>query len=153
SLAALAAFDVAAVGQMHRYLISQADAQLRNVLRLYEPIAARGRPPTHPRTLQEANAATHGPRDIGQAFVMLLPGPQQRRYVSGERDVAPAFSRAELSASLSSGTGFSETAFFSNRPVRVMARHDHGGDLIAAVDLSSVGRTMTQLERILVIGS
>src|SRR5690242_21560438 len=39
TLAALAAFDIAAVSQMHRYLISRADAQLRNILNLLEPLS------------------------------------------------------------------------------------------------------------------
>src|SRR6185312_11421214 len=39
TLAALAAFDVAAVTQMHRYLISRADAQLHNILNLLEPLS------------------------------------------------------------------------------------------------------------------
>ena len=39
TLAALAAFDIAAVSQMHRYLISRADAQLRNIVNLLEPLS------------------------------------------------------------------------------------------------------------------
>src|SRR3979490_3103287 len=39
TVAALAAFDNAAVTQMHRYLISRADAQLRNILNLLEPLS------------------------------------------------------------------------------------------------------------------
>src|ERR1051325_5385508 len=70
TIPALPAFDIAAVTQMHRYLIGQADTQLRNVLRLYGPIAARGKAPEHPRTLRQANAYTQGPTDIGQAYVM-----------------------------------------------------------------------------------
>ena len=39
TLAALVAFDVAAVSQMNRYLIIRADAQLRNILNLLEPLS------------------------------------------------------------------------------------------------------------------
>jgi two-component system, OmpR family, sensor kinase len=153
TIAALAAFDFAAVTEMHRYLISQSDTQLRNVLRLYGPLAARGKAPEHPRTQQEANAVTHGPRDIGQFYVLLMPSPEQRWYVSGRRDMVPAFGTMELMGHLSTGTGFNERGLFSDRPIREMARYDHGGYLIAAVDLSSVDQTIAQLERILIIGS
>ena len=50
TLAALVAFDVAAVTQMHRYLISRADAQLRNILDLLGPLSQPIKPSgTSPR--------------------------------------------------------------------------------------------------------
>ena len=170
TLAALAAFDVAAVTQMHRYLISRADAQLRNILDLLEPLSQplvakqagasqrTGRPllGTAVSPIGEAVAGTgHVPlRDPGDYHVWFMAGLGQTGYTGGNQALALTDVPYREFLSLgSSHAGWTGRTLDTGIPVRMMVGRVGDGELIVTLDLRSVGRSITQLERILVIGS
>ena len=168
TLAALAAFDVAAVTQMHRYLISRADAQLRNILNLLEPLsqpvkqtgtAQRPKRPQLGTAVSPIAVATAGTghfpsRDPGDYHVWFMAGLGQTGYTGGNQALAlPDITYQEFMGIVSSHAGWTGTTLDTSIPIRMMVGKVGGGDLIVTLDLRSVGRSMAQLERILAVGS
>jgi two-component system, OmpR family, sensor kinase len=168
TLAALAAFDVAAVTQMHRYLISRADAQLRNILNLLGPLsqpvkqAGPAQPPKRPQlgtAVSPIGAVTAGTghlpsRDPGDFHVWFMAGLGQTGYTGGNQALALSdIPFREFMSLLSSHSGWTGTTLDTGIPIRVMAARVGNGELIVTLDMRSVGRSMTQLERILLVGS
>ena len=168
TLAALAAFDVAAVTQMHRYLISRADAQLRNILNLLEPLsqplkanvssAGAKRPLIGTAVSPMAEAAAGTGRvpspDPGDYHVWFMAGYGQTGYVGGNPALGlPSISYQDFISLQSSKTGWTGETLDTRIPIRMMVGKVGDGSLVVTVDLRSVGRSMTQLERILIAGS
>jgi two-component system, OmpR family, sensor kinase len=170
TLAALAAFDIAAVSQMHHYLISRADAQLRNILNLLEPLSLpvvtkqagasqRGRRlpvGTAVSPIGEAAAGTgHVPlRDPGDYYVWFMAGLSQTGYTGGNRALAlPDIPYQEFLHLQSSEAGWTGETLDTGIPIRMMVGKVGDGYLIVTLDLRSVGRSIARLERILIIGS
>jgi len=178
TLAALAAFDLAAVTALRSYLIGQTDSELRNVARLYRLVnvtlpppgasahEVKGRPLTRvltpwgsavkPRT-QRVIAGPHFQVDVPlfQPFsVTLLPGPRQGRargLVSGNPGLVPSlpFSLRAIHA-----TPVTVTSIRGNEQLRLLAVPEPGSrTLMITTSLSKVNKTVGQLELILVIGS
>jgi len=178
TLAALAAFDLAAVTALRSYLIGQTDSELRNVARLYRLVnvtlpppgasahEVKGRPLTRvltpwgsavkPRT-QRVIAGPHFQVDVPlfQPFsVTLLPGPRQGRargLVSGNPGLVPSlpFSLRAIHA-----TPVTVTSIRGNEQLRLLAVPEPGSrTLMITTSLSKVSKTVGQLELILVIGS
>ena len=178
TLAALAAFDLAAVTALRSYLIGQTDSELRNVARLYRLVnvtlpppgasahEVKGRPLTRvltpwgsavkPRT-QRVIAGPHFQVDVPlfQPFsVTLLPGPRQGRargLVSGNPGLVPSlpFSLRAIHA-----TPVTVTSIRGNEQLRLLAVPEPGSrTLMITTSLSKVSKTVGQLEHILVIGS
>jgi two-component system OmpR family sensor kinase len=175
TLAALAAFDVAAITALRSYLIGQTDAQLRNVAGLYRLVdatlppvgrqvsAGKGRPPAG-RTARSPSPVRQrvlaGPHfqvnvPIFQPFsVTLLPGPRRqpaRGFVSGNPGLIPSLTLHGVAA--------------PSRPVTVTSRHGYGQlrmlavpepggrRLVVTTSLDKVNKTVGQLQLILAIGS
>ena len=168
TLAALVAFDVAAVTQMHRYLISRADAQLRNILDLLEPLSqpikanvssAGAKKPvigTAVSPLAEAAAGTGRvpSPDPGDYHVWFMAGYGQTGYVGGNPALGlPGISYQDFISLQSSNTGWTGETLDTRIPIRMMVGKVGDGSLVVTLDLRSVGRSMTQLERILIAGS
>ena len=109
TLAALVAFDIAAVSQMHRYLIIRADAQLRNILNLLEPLsqplkpsipARQSRRPQLGTAVSPIGEATAGTgrfpsRDPGDYHIWFMAGLGQTGYIG--RQPGPGAARHLLS--------------------------------------------------------
>jgi two-component system OmpR family sensor kinase len=74
TLVTLAAFDVAAVTQLHRYLISQADEQLRNVVGLYGPLNRPVLAPEANALAPKANVNAPTPGLAGASTSQILQG-------------------------------------------------------------------------------
>jgi two-component system OmpR family sensor kinase len=168
TLAALAVFDVAAVTQMHRYLINRADAQLRNILNLLEPLSqplkasvtsgGTKKPELGVAVspMGEVAAGTgHVPSpDSSDYYVWFMAGLGQTGYVGGNPALGlPSISYRDFTVLQTSNAGWTGTTLDTRIPIRMMAARIGDGDLVVTLDLRSVGRSMTQLERILIIGS
>jgi two-component system, OmpR family, sensor kinase len=177
TLAALAAFDVAAVTALRSYLIGQTDSQLRTVARLYRLVSVTLPPPSRevgagkrlPLTLRPAPSGRPvrqkviaGPHfqvsiPIFQPFsVILLPGPRQghaRGLVSGNPGLLPTIP-VGLHAVTATPKSVTVTSMRGNEQLRLLAVPEPGGrTLLVTTSLSKVNKTVSQLELILVIGS
>jgi two-component system OmpR family sensor kinase len=168
TLGALAAFDIAAVSQMHRYLISRADAQLRNILNLLEPLsqplkasvtaAGTKKLPIGTAVSPMGEVAARNGRvpspDPGDYHVWFMAGLGQTGYVGGNPALGlPSISFQEFTSLQSSNAGWTGKTLDTGIPIRMMIGKVGNGDLVVTLDLRSVGRSMTQLERILIVGS
>jgi two-component system OmpR family sensor kinase len=168
TLAALVAFDIAAVSQMNRYLIIRADAQLRNILNLLEPLsqplkpsipARQSRRPQLGTAVSPIGEATAGTgrfpsRDPGDYHIWFMAGLGQTGYTGGNQALAlPDISFRDFLSLQSSHTGWTSTTLDTGIPIRMMAGKVGNGNLIVTLDLRSVGQSLAQLERILIIGS
>ena len=177
TLAALAAFDVAAVTGLRSYLIGQTDSELRNVARLYRlvdvalpPAGGHVRPvegPPRTRILasggspvrQEVVAGPHFQVNVPlfQPFsVTLLPGPRRqpaRGFVSGNPGLVPSIP-VGLHGVTATPRTVTVTSARGNDRLRLLAVPEPGGGiLVITTSLSKVNKTVGQLELILAIGS
>jgi two-component system, OmpR family, sensor kinase len=177
TLAALAAFDVAAVTALRSYLIGQTDSELRNVARLYPLVsvtvplpgsqvrAAQGRPrswvpaPGESPVRQQVIAGPHFQVNVPlfQPFsVTLLPGPRAepgRGFVSGNPGLVPSVPFT-LHVADATPTSVTVTSARGNDQLRLLAVPEPGGrTLVVTTSLSKVNKTVDQLELILAIGS
>jgi two-component system, OmpR family, sensor kinase len=166
---ALAGFDLAAVSLLRRYLISQTDSQLKNVLDLYRPqpgkpgfpravaiIGPARRPPRG--NLRRAQRVTPGrgavllPSILNEFRVtffttskppkVLLRGPGlQPRLPSDVRTIA-------------AGPHVATVPSASGRvPLRLWAIRAESGTLVATTSLAGVDSTVARLEVIVAVGS
>src|SRR5215469_7753371 len=177
TLAALAAFDVAAVTALRSYLIGQTDSELRNVARLYRLVhvtpptpggqvrAVKARPPTwipapgRSPVRQEVVAGPHFQVNVPlfQPFsVTLLPGAHRqpaRGFVSGNPGLVPSIS-FPLHVAAATPTSVTVRSASGNDQLRLLAVPEPGGrTLVITTSLSKVNKTVGQLQLILVIGS
>jgi two-component system, OmpR family, sensor kinase len=174
TLAALAAFDVAAVTALRTYLIGQTDSQLGQVLSLYRlvnfaernagpPSQERLPPPGHrPRSAAvPASARLQAPvlqpysvqLVSGKSVKRVSPSVAIRGFVIGGAAFLPKLPE-NLSALSASGQGQTVASLPGNQQLRIMAAPDPGeGIIVAATSLDGVNRTVGQLELILIIGS
>jgi len=173
TLVALAAFDLAAVGALRKYLLGRTDSRLSSVLQL-------ARPATIDRPLQvssparnfkvvmpsrTANARTRsstvsfaGPRlpnlppFLDQYYLAFFrPHGRVQVFVRGNPALVP---RHLL---LSAGRGWiaprTVVSARGNVELRLWAVHEAGGTLLASTSMGEVNKTVGQLRLILIIGS
>jgi two-component system OmpR family sensor kinase len=181
-LIALVAFDIAAVTGLRRYLYSQTDSSLKNVIGLYQPFKLV-RPTKAGRVHQEfkkgsvtldlpaRNAVRQriaggpgfiffGPRlltpaVLDQYYVEFIYGKKGKRrpIVMGDSDLRP-----DLPAPVTWLTTTRQhlaTVPSNNRQaqLRLLSVTEGGGTLIVTTSLADVSRTVRRLELILIISS
>ena len=169
TLAALTVFDVAAVSELRRYLLSRTDSNLETVLRLAQPIRTSvktrvpgGRqvpanPVAIPRhtSISVKFAAPHlklRPAFLDQYYLAFVAwrGPQ-RVFIEGNPYLVPRRLHA-----LHSGMSWqvAQTAISGRDvPIRLQALQVPGGVLVASTSIGDVNRTVGRLRLILIIGS
>lgn len=142
---ALAAFDVAAVTELRRYLLSQIDSQLQTVLNLTRPqLGARlrnaGGPPGPLSIAGQYDVVfkyDHGPRVTLEAG----PGGPEPRLPAGRRATAAG----KPGKAVADGSGRGQFRF---RAVRV-----DGGTLIVSASLQDINAAVGRLQLIVTVGS
>jgi two-component system, OmpR family, sensor kinase len=166
TVAALGAFDFAAVTELRRYLYAQTDTQLANVLSLYKPfqftaVGPGSQPGKHkPHTekvssVDRRQVPLHGPRLfirgrlLEQYFVTYFQGGKPRAVVGGNEDLQPVFSR-RLALDR-----YPETVISANGhdQLRLAATRVGHGTLLVTTSLTGIHKTLDRLELILIIGS
>jgi len=173
TLAALAAFDIAAVTALRGYLVGQTDAQLASVSRLYQPLRVAPGFRIGPAQVNKRARASGFTRRAGkgvqqriviagphlllpvilsQYYVVFMPSHHESRVsVGGNPDL-----RAQLPVSLPARAGShrAETVTGAgNVPLRLWAVRADNGTLVVTTSLSGVDKTMGRLELIITIGS
>ncbi len=147
TLIALAAFDVAAVATLHRYLLGQTDSTLQNVLRQTRPRVLRlvpviERDTRHPRT---------PPPLLGEYYVVFVPGHGAKVILEAGPGLIP-----QLPTSLDTGIAQhaqTVTSLHGQAQLRVRAVPAGAGTLVAGASLSNVNKTISQIELIVIVGS
>src|ERR1039457_2692416 len=142
---ALAAFDVAAVTELRRYLLSQIDSQLQTALTLTRPqLGARlrnaGGPPGPLSIAGQYDVVfkyDHGPRVTLEAG----PGGPEPRLPAGRRATAAG----KPGKAVADGSGRGQFRF---RAVRV-----DGGTLIVSASLQDINAAVGRLQLIVTVGS
>jgi len=182
TVAALVAFDFAAVGALRRYLVGHTDGQLTTVLRLYRPMSIT-LPPGRPRftrgivtevpagqrrqpNWQRASGPTYqqaisGPRvripapileQFGVGFI-ARKGPREF-IVSGNPALIPRLGQGALRGIAASRRAQTVASIAGDRPqLRLGAVPAPGGFLYATTSLGEVDSTVSHLELILAIAS
>jgi two-component system OmpR family sensor kinase len=166
TLAALVAFDVAAVTALRGYLLSQTDQQLRQVLSLYRVLPVhdevRRLPPSAslPREVRgKPRKQISGPRAIlpgalGQFDVVTVNRSRPLLSIMGGPQLLPRVSVPYLQGLARSHTAVTLTGQDGTTQIRLMAVSFAGYGLVyATTGLSAMQRTLGQLELILIIGS
>ena len=181
-LVALVAFDVAAVTALRGYLVGQADSQLQDVLSLYRVASPPALPTTagRPRTSTGASQALPsrpkgtkvpywqrsgsvrkviaGPRAflpgaLGQFEVVTVSGRRPTMSIRAGPDLIPQLP-PDLSALARSQQAVTVPSRHGGGQLRLMAESFPSiGVVYATTSLAHVGKTVGQLELILVIGS
>ncbi len=162
TLVALAAFDVAAVSALRRYLLSRTDSNLASVLSLYRP-----GPPPRPDPRQQHLRAMAGKAAPG-GFVIVGPRFRERPSVLDQYFLAFVGTHGSPKVFIEGNPNLVPRALGSisvKRRVRtVPSRNGHaelrlqvvrraGGTLVAAASIGDVTRTVGQLRLILILGS
>jgi two-component system OmpR family sensor kinase len=172
TLAALVGFDLAATSALRRYLYTQTDSQLENVLSLYRrplTIDLPGRPPptswvrasaksAHVQAIRSGRLTIVGPplllrpALIDQYFVAFYTPKGQKLLLGGNPDLQPQIppSLARLAMhqqpqTVSSSNGRAQLRLL---PIRL-----GGGTLLVTTNLTSLRKTADRIELILIIGS
>jgi two-component system, OmpR family, sensor kinase len=139
TLIALAAFDFAAVTALRGYMLGQADSGLRTVLSVFRPgeLSQLGQPPSPmPAILDQYGLAfvpRHGTVEVVFNSNALFPGQQELQAAGPRADTV--------------------TSFNKQGQVRLLARPEDGGMLVATTSLTGLNQTVGQLELILAVGS
>jgi two-component system, OmpR family, sensor kinase len=171
TLIALAAFDIAAVTALRGYLLSQTDARLQSVLRLYQPLSVSipirthqgPRPSRHPQQFRAQYKVIPDrlvivgphlvlPQILGQYFVVLVSPRQRRAFVGGNPELRPRLPADQLALAVGHGAR-TVTSLNGKAQLRVLAMHADGGTLVVATSLGNVSRTVDRLELIVIAGS
>ncbi len=171
TLAALAVFDVTAVSELRRYLLSRTDSNLRTVIDLAQPVpkAVYSRVPPHVSVVGggRSTPAKQVARSIkfSAPHLKLRPAFLDQYYLAfvGKRGVERVFIEGnpyliprQLHAIKVAqswqviSTGVSDRG---NTPLRLWARPIAGGTLVASTSIGDVDRTVGRLRLILIIGS
>jgi two-component system, OmpR family, sensor kinase len=170
TLAALAAFDVAAVSALRRYLLAQTDSRLHAVLAMYRPgqtpvlpvakMPPAARRPPFARITKIAISGPHlflRPSALDQYSVTFVPGHgSPTRLLDGNKDLLPRLpSLHVLAESKRSWTVRSLTGHVQLRmqAVPLVADGGYSGALVATTSLAGVDQTVARLRLILLIGS
>jgi two-component system, OmpR family, sensor kinase len=170
TLTALAAFDIAAVTAVRKYLVSQTGTQLTSVLSLYRPLEMPGirsltaRLPARQAagkqiTLRpgQAGIMITGPRlllrpsILDQYYVEWVTKRGPRAFLEGNPNLQPP----GWIATAGNITLNSRTVVGQNGHAQLLVRSipAPGGTLIATTSLAAVSRTVDRLELIVAIGS
>jgi two-component system OmpR family sensor kinase len=171
TLAALAVFDVAAVSELRRYLLSRTDSNLRTVIDLAQPVpkTVYAKVPGHASVVAGAQPAQQ--KQVARSIkfaaphLKLRPAFLDQYYLAfiGKRGMTRVFIEGnpylipkrlhELRAMQSwqvISTGVSDRG---NTPLRLWARPIAGGTLVASTSMGDVNKTLGRLRLILIIGS
>ena len=175
TLAALAAFDLAAVTALRQYLVGQTDTQLEAVLGLYRPLGGAAfnvraqRPPAQFRVIRKGHPVQQsvtiiGPRllvrapVLDQYYVSYLQGHgkdprKQWTLVHGTSSLRPQLP-ADLGR-LAASTHFRTiTSADGHTKLRMLAfAAGGGGTVIVTTSLADVDHTLARLRLIAIIGS
>ncbi len=167
-LTALAAFDVAAVTALRKYLFSRTDSNLHAVLSLYRP--AQPPPfsfvtrPLHPvpaakRLAVAAHVQIVGPRlllkpaILDQYYLGFLSGRGTLRgLLQGNPDLKPRLP-VRLHAFVETNRAWTVVSSNGRAQLRVQAIRIGGGTLLAATSLASAYKTLDRVQFILIVGS
>ncbi len=176
TVAALAAFDVAAVSALRRYLLAQTDSQLHAVLSLYrpgpigvvtraKPASSRIRPPSgNISSPKRQIVAISGPRlllkppPLDQYNVAFVPGHgPPTLLVQGDKDLVPSLPLSVLrfpgpshAWTVVGRTGRVQLRLLA---VQLSAKGAVAGTMIATTSLAGVDKTVARLRLILIVGS
>ncbi len=183
TLAALAAFDVAAVTALRSYLIGQTDSGLQQVLGLYRlvsntrvvspvcpPACIRGRVERVPQGNWTPASGGPAPQQpvvqapflqpysvmlvSGKTVKGLSPSITVRGVLIGNRGLIPRLPPNDAAEASRFAQAQTLTSASGNEQLRALAEPDPGhGTMVAITSLAGVNTTVDQLELILVIGS
>ena len=148
TLVAFIAFDIAAVTELRRYLLSRADTTLQAVLNLSEPHLGR-------LLLQ---AETGRPAPVLQAglggydYLAFVPHHGPTVVLDANPDVAPKLP-SDLAALASSGQARTVSSQHGQDQLRLRAVSIDDGTLVVSASLDEVHRTVGQLRFIVIVGS
>jgi two-component system OmpR family sensor kinase len=170
TLAALAMFDVAAVSELRRYLLSRTDSNLRTVINLARPAPAVARVSAHPPGPAFVHVSAR-PRQVARSVTFTAPHLKlrpafldqyylafvgkrgaERVFIEGNPYLIPRQLHA-LKTRRSwqvISTGVSDRG---NTPLRLWSRPVAGGILVASTSIGDVDKTVGRLRLILIIGS
>lgn len=171
TLVALAAFDVAAVTALRKYLFGRADSSLHAVLSLYRPVPlppfqAIGHPvqavppgkrlARYPGVAQVKIVGPHlqlRPAILDQYYLGFLPGNGRlRRFLHGNPDLKPRLP-VQLRAIVATGRGWNVISSNGRAQLRLQAVQIGGGTLFATTSLASAYKTLDRVQFILIVGS
>ncbi len=163
TLVALAAFDVAAVATMRRYLLAQIDSNLQVALTLTVPrldaMLHSGHPLHRPG---EPGATPAQVRASSQARVPALPGAFDMYFLPsrGEQVIMQvaagghSWTLSPRAAQVAARPGPHTLAAPNGRPwIYIRSLHVSGGSLVAGTSLDQVTTTIDQVEVIVAFGS
>jgi two-component system OmpR family sensor kinase len=180
TLVALAAFDVAAVGALRRYLLGRTDSNLTSVVHMARPVTAavpvpaRRRwtitlPPgeryakaARPKAVKFKGPLLHRLPPFLDQYYLAYVGRNQRRQVlvHGNPKLVPAATAwtaavVPTARAWTAGGTLSRTvrSAHGNLELRVLWLPERGGALVATTSMSEVNKTVGQLRLILIIGS
>jgi len=164
TLVALAAFGIAAVTALHRYLVTRTDSQLQSVVSLYRPahLPPPGRPfperPGKPSFQKRSVIAVPPPRwlpaVLDQYGVTFVSGHGPRALLAGNPDLVPRFPRwADVSVPAAGQHTQTVISRNGHAQLRLLAIPARGRTLVASTSLGQVNSTVGRLELILTIGS
>ena len=148
TIVAFVAFDVAAVTELRRYLLSRTDATLQTVLTLSEPHVTR-------LLLQ---AETGRPTPVLQAglgnydYLAFVPRHGPTVVLDANPGMAPKLP-ADLTAVASTQEAQTVSTLHEHGELRLRAVDVDDGTLVVGVSLDEVGRTIGQLRLIVIVGS
>lgn len=174
TLIALAAFDVAAVTALRKYLFSRTDSNLHEVLNLYRPAPppfnvvghrqlearARNKPasgtavPGSPATVQIVGPRLLlKPAILDQYYLGFVPGRGPLHgLLQGNPDLKPKLP-ARLGRVIATERAWTVVSSNGRAQLRVQAVHIGGGTLLAATSLASAYKTLDRVQFILIVGS
>jgi two-component system, OmpR family, sensor kinase len=158
TLAALAVFDVTAVSELRRYLLSRTDSNLRTVIDLAQPVPPVVHVSARPKQVARSIKFTAPHLKLRPAFLdqyyLAFVGKRgtTRVFIEGNPYLIPKQLRA-IKARRSwrvISTGVSDRG---NTPLRLWARPMAGGILVASTSIGDVDKTVGRLRLILIICS
>jgi two-component system, OmpR family, sensor kinase len=147
TLIALAAFDVAAVVTLHRYLLGQTDSTLQTVLRQTRSRVLR-LPPVSDRRAPPRRVP---PPLLGEYYVVFVPGHGAKVILETGPGLIP-----QLPAGLAAVAAQRAQTVISphgQADLRVRAVPAGAGTLVAGASLNNVNKTIGRIELIVVVGS
>jgi two-component system OmpR family sensor kinase len=147
TLLALAAFDVAAVAALRRYMLDQVDTQLQAVLKPMLGPRLRGL-----LTLSELRGSAPKLNIQGQYFVAFVP-PRGRTVIFEQPGRFVPVIPAHLAIRAANRHARIMTNLNGHAQLRLLAVPVHGGALVASASLSQINKATGRLELIVALGS
>jgi two-component system OmpR family sensor kinase len=148
TLVALAAFDVAAVAALRRYMLGQVDAQLSAVLRpirgprLGPLLTLHGQPRIQTRLSIQ-----------GQYFVAFLPHHGRAVVLEEPSPIVPRVPIPRQLVTRAAGYSWTVTIPNGRTQLRLLDLPARGGSLIASANLGQIDKATDRLELIVAVGS